>query len=1006
MSKSTTREQYTRALELLNPEQKRAVTSIDGPHAVLAGPGTGKTQILTLRIAHIIDTLGEDVADSILALTFTNAAVRSMTDRLASFVGYELAKRVPIFTFHSFAQHLISEHPEYFGAQAGYRIASDIERIELLEDIIENHHEYGHLKPLFDNHFYIKDILFAISKIKQEGYTPEQYQEKVDAKYQEQLQDESLYYKRDSKFGKKGEIKKAELIKLEKQKEKNHEIVSLYTHYQNKLAENKLMDYADLLLFVIHELESNKEFLADVQERYQYLLIDEHQDTNDGQNHLVELIIGNPVWEGKPNIFTVGDQKQSIFRFAGASESSFHRLQAQVPEMKQIELETNYRSSQLILDRAHELIESSDLHKDEKQLTSFFNQDGLAEIRAFSNYKFELYFIANKIKQSLDEGRDPNEIAVLYRKNYYADELRHIFSAFGIPYRDYSKQNLLDHLEMKKLFLLFAATANLQDDVALSRLLYVDFLEIHPFTVSKILQKFKNTRKTERKSIYAIISDSKILDALEINRDQKDMLIHLAHVLAEGHTKSQNEHFSTLFSYLLQESGFLPYVMSQSNSAQTLKVLEKLYDEIKREAFARDSYSLADFMSYISVLKKHNLSIEIPTEHIHGVSLLTFHGAKGLEFEDVYIYKAIETRKVPERITLALDTPKESSEDERRLLYVAMTRAKQYLSISYPRTDYQNKELSALSFLQEELSIPVVPTDEFEADSSQAISSFISHNQKTSLTLLSPEFIQERFLKRPLSVSALNNYIQSPVLYFFRNLVLLPEALNDSLEFGNAVHKVLELYFSESQKQKTLLDKEGLEKVVETVLLETPRWKKFESKIHKTVGDYYDEYHKNFVLPEEVEYGIFGVEFEIGDGKIIQLGGRIDKIERNKEGELQVIDYKTGKAFSDKKGKNKDDTQVKKDAITRQAVFYALLLENYRGGIYATRKVIFDFVEPNSKGEFEQYKVHVTDADIDKLQQEIRNMAQDILLGEFIARTYENDLIDEQYLELFSLLQK
>lgn len=995
---------YNDSLQLLNPEQREAVEHIEGPVSVSAGPGTGKTQILTLRIAHIIQTLGADTADSVLALTFTNSAVRSMRDRLATFTDYETAYRVPLFTFHSFAQHLISAYPDYFKERAQYRIASDIERIELLQEILEKDIEFGVLKPLFDTNFYLKDILFSLDKIKTEGYTPEEYAKKIETSYLSSLEDESLYYKRDSKFGKKGEIKKAELAKLDARKLKNEELVDIYIRYQAALIKNNYFDYSDLILTVLHEFDTNDSFKQDVQEQYQYILVDEHQDTNDGQNRFLAHLLDNPVWEGKPNIFTVGDAKQSIFRFAGATQDSFKALEKHVSELKHISLKTNYRSGQHILDQAYSTITESEHHAQEETLQSFFKHDGVMELRNFTNYKYELAFIAESIKSKLESGVDPNEIAVLYRKNYYAEDIRTIFDLYSIPYRDYSKKNLLDDVHMKKLFLLFKSCISFNADQYLAKLLYSDFVRIHPFSVSKILQKVRSNRKDERKNIYAIISDKKTLQSLDIPTEEINTVLSFANFLAEAHAKSHNEQFIHIFSFIVRESGFLEYLLKLPNNAQALASLDTLFNEVKRESFAKEEYTLADFDSYITVMKEYKLSIEIPTEHRDGVSLLTFHGSKGLEFEDVYLYKAVETRKVPQKITLSLDLADGSYEDERRLLFVALTRAKKNVYISYPEVDYQDKGQSLISFLREQALIQEISTKEFEENSVLPVITMLQEPDEVTLSLLDPQYITKRFTSRGLSVSALNNFIDSPVLYFFRNLVLLPEAMSDVLEFGNCIHRVLEDFFKISMHTKEVGTKEDLLDVYKDVSQEIQRWSKYKVQAEALLREYWDEYHGSMVVPQEVEYGVFGVEFTLDSGATIQLAGRIDKIEEDKDGNIIVVDYKTGKSYSEKKGKNKEDTQKKKDAITRQAVFYALLLESYRGGRYATRNVVFDFVQRNTSGVFEKYEVVVTDEQLLNLKEEINTMADSILSGQFIRDVYSTQDIDDSYKELFDIL--
>jgi len=991
---------YKKSLEQLNPEQKEAVTHIDGPVAVKAGPGTGKTQILTLRIAHIISELGADMADSILALTFTNSAVRGMKERLAFFTDYETAYRVPIFTFHSFAQHVIQAYPEYFQVEHDFRISSDIERIELLEKIIDEA-DFGALKPKYNNYMYLKDIMFGIDKIKNEGLDPDQYLEQIHKRHEQALASDEIRYKKKYRGYEAGDIKPKELVKLEKRKEKNIALVDIYRTYQETLKKNKLFDYSDLLLIVLRELDTNSEFKQQLQEEYQYILVDEHQDTNDGQNRLLFHLIDNPVWEGKPNIFTVGDGKQSIFRFAGATEASFEILNSALPETKIIELKTNYRSGQHVLDQAYKTIAESEHHAQEVALNSFFKHDGVIELRNFSNYKYELLFIAKQIQNKIEKGEDPNEMAVLYRNNTYGADVRRILDVFGIPYKDYSKKNLLDNSYIMKLLLLMQSIESLHADEQLAQLLYSDFIKIHPYSVSKILQKRNNNRKETRKNIYSIISDRKVLAEIEIPKDEIEICVIFSEFLAQAHARSKQEEFVQIFPYVIRDSGFLSYVITLSDSATVLQAIEKLYDEGKREGFVRDSYKLTDFISYIRAMKEHQLSIEIPTEHRDGVSLMTFHGSKGLEFEDVYIYKAVESRSPGGKLTLALDVFKDSIEDERRLFFVALTRAKKNLYLSTPGVDYQEKEKSLLSFIKEQELITEIDVTDFEKEITFPVVEFMAEPQDFSLSLIDPTYVREKFLKSSLSVSALNNYIESPILYYFRNLVRLPEAKSDTLEYGSFIHEVLEYFFKESQKTKEIGAIDDMERVINQVIQEHPKWERYKKDGSILLTDYYEERKEHMRVPLETEYPVYGFKLALENDINLLLTGKIDKIEQNEKGDIVIIDYKTGRSLSDMTGSDKKKRQEK---TIRQAVFYALLLDTYRAGKYRSRTVVFDYVERAESKEYEPYTVHVTDVQIDELKQEIQDMVDSIISGRFLQELYSSQDIPDHYKDLFRVI--
>jgi len=351
----------------LNPPQKQAVDTVDGPVFVMAGPGTGKTQILTLRIANIL--LQTDIEpENILALTFTNAAAYNMRERLADVVGPEAAHRVYISTFHSFAEDMMKQYSDIFKNVYGTRLISPIEQIELLEKIVDTQKtEYFSIFRRRDST--IRSIAFSLGKIKGEGMTAVEFRKHAIAQFDIDSESDDIRYKRKFKEFNAGDIKPAEFRKLQQRRDKNLELADIYEVYESELKNLGVYDFSDVIVRMIHELHTEDSlFKIELQEQFQYLLVDEHQDTNDAQNTIVHALIDNPVSEGKPNIFVVGDSKQAIFRFAGASEESYTRLLGSLTEPVVINLEQNYRSHQRVLDSSYSLIKKSDVHADESAL--------------------------------------------------------------------------------------------------------------------------------------------------------------------------------------------------------------------------------------------------------------------------------------------------------------------------------------------------------------------------------------------------------------------------------------------------------------------------------------------------------------------------------------------------------------------------------------------------------------------------------------------------------------
>src|SRR3989344_2490268 len=334
----------------LNKEQREAVDAIEGPVMVIAGPGTGKTQILTLRIANILRKTDVPL-DAILALTFTEAGESAMRKRLVSTIGSP-AYRVGIFTFHSFCNDIIKRFPEEFPRIIGSTNVSDIDKIVIIKDLIEKT-PLKLLRPYGDTFYYLHPTRQKISELKRENISPNEFSRLAAEKDKELKNVPDLLHKKGAYKGKM----KGKYETMQKSIEKNKELLKLYVAYEKVLAERKLYDYEDMILEVIRSLEKKEDFRLRLQEEYQYVLADEHQDANNAQNKLLELLVS---FHQNPNLFIVGDEKQAIYRFQGASLENFLYFQKKYKGARVIELVENYRSTQTILDAAYSIMFGGD----------------------------------------------------------------------------------------------------------------------------------------------------------------------------------------------------------------------------------------------------------------------------------------------------------------------------------------------------------------------------------------------------------------------------------------------------------------------------------------------------------------------------------------------------------------------------------------------------------------------------------------------------------------------
>lgn len=1049
--KNEYQEEFEKAYKILNPQQKKAVDTIDGPVVVVAGPGTGKTQILTLRIANIIDKLGADVAENILALTFTNAGVFAMRERLTDFIGVEMAYQVNIFTFHSFAEEQIKNNPDYFSRFAFSQPATDIQQIQIVEEIIQNI-DLEYLKTFASDHHYTRDIINAINDLKMEAISPDDFRKSLE-KIEERIlteEGENAYLKRKSGNRQKGDLKKTIEDKISKQKGKQEELVDIYEKYQIELEEKKLYDFSDMILTVVQEAEQNEGYRFLLQEQYQYLLVDEHQDTNSAQNRIIELIGSAEVNENRPNIFTVGDEKQAIYAFQGASLDNFLKFKEQYDDVKVVNLENNYRSSQKILDSAHSVLAGEiELQAKNEKVASLNHRVKVAEL---NNYKEELIFLAESIKARISNREDPNSIAVFYRQNKNLFEIKDIFDKFEIPYKVFSRENILDNKEIKKLIIFLRAVANPYNDEILAKLLFVDFLKISStakfssksvenlavggidtFDILKVLRKMDYRGREsglKNKSILKIISSPKILEQIEVEHPIE--FLGLANKLKEYRKKSEDSDFLEFFEWFIKESGFLKHILKLTDSVSALKRLEKIFDEARKQFFSKKEYKLKDFLEYIDILEKYNVTIDLGQDNLgQGVNLMTAHGSKGLEFDTVYITNFVDTIWPGRRYGVAFKLPTSKVEggidDERRLFYVALTRGKQEVIISHSKLDLEGREKKVSRFLaeidKEQLGGRSSRRSEGRSDGrgatsllsavevknlniTERVKTFFQPKEEQALSVFSPEYVREQFLKNTLSVSALNNYMQSPLKYFFRNLLRLPSTQTKTLIFGNIIHQTLEDFFKASKKAKKVLaeDKllENFERVLSTTVMLEKYYDESKKRGEKLLREYYQNYKDDFALEIETEKKVF-TSMKLRNGETLKLYGIVDKVELLPGNKIRVVDYKTGRTYKDKFKDERED-------LHRQLVFYKLLLDKYHEKTghpeIKVEEGMLDFVEKSRKtGEFERKILTITPAEVKELEEQIQDFAEDILSGDFLKQKYERDKNTEDFFDLWSLRQ-
>ena len=976
---------FKEAYAALNAAQKEAVDTIEGPVMVVAGPGTGKTQILTLRIANIL--LKTDAApENILALTFTESGAKAMRERLVRYIG-KAAYRVGIYTFHGFAGQLIRQYPDAFPRVIGGRPASDIEKISLIESIIESG-GYSVLRPHGNPQYYITPIIRMLGSLKQENVSPNAFRQIIDAQ-QATLDATEQYH---TKGAHKGKVR-GDYTKLEKTIAKNEELLNVYRAYEALLQEQNLYDFEDMLVEAVAVLEEKEDVLRDLQETYQYILADEHQDVNGVQNALLKHLVS---FHDQPNIFAVGDEKQAIYRFQGASLENFLYFEDAFPGTKTIALSENYRSGQPILDAAHSLVavEDGPLKDLRVPLHAALVPEANVSSRTFSHQVIEDQWVVEDIKAALEAGVDANQVAVIVRTNREVERFAALLRKAAVAVEASADGDVLQHPVMTRVLEFMAAITAPEDEVALFALLHAPYWQLSSADLMKVL----SGRRYDR-SLASILESEDVLTELKV--ENREAVAHIVAVLENARTAATHQAPQEQLETALQASGFIEHLLHE-DPVDGVRVLRRIYDEVE-ELVQRDGVrDLRSVLTGLRLRQEYGIPLMAPYIRTHStaVQVMTAHKSKGLEFERVYLPHLVDsawggsTRRnyfdIP-LTTAVLDEKAASLDDERRLLFVGCTRAASVLLLSSSGENAEGKELlpSRLLLDLDPASVEVVATAETEA----AFSVASTLQSATVPRKLDQSVIQTLFTERGFSATSLNNYLRSPWDYIYRNLLRIPEVQGVSLLFGTAVHNVLERATRQHSR------KEGWPSTSDIFT-----WLKHEfNRLPITEVEYarlseraqaalvpYLEHLEATVTGKTIEEVSLTVELPTGNALLpsVRLTGKLDRIDLSPDGTaLRVIDYKTGKPRTRNVIEGK--TASSDGEYKRQLVFYALLLSLADQSNLVTREAVLSFVEPDSKGVIKEEAFSVTDEEIATLKEEIIAAALELHSGSFLAEPYE-----------------
>lgn len=1029
----------------LNDNQRQAVDYIHGSLLVIAGPGTGKTELLSMRTAQILrqtDTL----PNSILCLTFTESGATNMRQRLRQIIG-EDAYKIAIHTFHSFGTEIINQHREYFFRGADAQPVDELTQYQIISGILEELDWRNPLSTKNNGEFvYIKDLIRIISEFKQSGLTPSELRAIIEDNQStiaeitpdiQQVFSAKISKKTIEMFAPIAE--KIANLAAKNPDEKNSKLpasitpyanvlalsivhatqeaidenstkpltawknkwceknangefvlkdftaaeklsaaIDVYEKYVNTLSERSLFDYDDMILSVIQACESHPELRANLQEQFQFIMVDEFQDTNLAQLRLLFNLTSEN--DDNPNIMAVGDDDQAIFSFQGADVGNIQRFRQHYHDPKIIVLTDNYRSAENILSSARDVItQGADRLENtidglSKQLTAHANSEGSkVEIQEFSSVSEERAGIAKQIAELIKNGEKPENITIIARHHKELIEiLPHLYKEnLFVNYErhdDILEQDIIQILD--KLARTVVAISQNNLDVANSLLPEITAHPAFGFSALDIwklsLQAYKNRQLW--------------LESMLANGVFKEFAEWLLERAKDVPNLPLEEQLDNLLGLTNDESGDLPvnslanfYFSPEKldkNPEAYLTILESLRTlrQKLRDRITDKNPTLEDFLEFIDLhisTKTRLTQIRTQASSISGaINLMTAHKSKGLEFPHVFVIGAIDSawgekvrtrsRAIRYPANLQLQ-PAGATYDERlRLFFVAMTRAKTTLTMTYSQTNDSGSDTIIASFLTN-CTPTVIPTSDDPAEQIELAETDWTTRLTSPIVPELKDLLAPALETYKLSATHLNNFLDvsrgGPQNFLLNNLLHFPSAKNSAAAYGTAIHSSLQqahcLFSADHQLPSTEQILQFFQKSLESQHLPADDFQLYLDKGKSALAAFLNAKSSDFHNTDLAELDFSNQGVIINNAR---LTGKLDVVDIDKQNKtIFVTDYKTGKPSRSWKGST-DYEKIKLHKYRQQLMFYQLLVEHSRDySNFTFTGGRLQFVEPDIK---------------------------------------------------------
>ena len=1054
-------EKFKTRYNKLNSAQKEAVDTIDGPLLVVAGPGTGKTELLSMRAANILratDTLPENI----LCLTFTDSGANAMRARLASIIGTD-AYKVAIQTFHSFGTEIINHHSEYFYRGADFSPADEVATYSILTDIFEELDYNNPLASKMNGDFtHLRDTAQVISELKQAGLSSSELLQIIDSneKLLDAVEPEltAIFANRISKTtiallppiaNKIAELPAPQLppaiapladalalsmarafdeavasgkttpitawrntwlekdargefvFKDRKRHAKLRAVAPIYDRYLAEMRQAELFDYDDMILNVVQAIEQYPDLRFNLQERYQYIMVDEFQDTNLAQLRILFNLTDTPHGDA-PNIMAVGDDDQAIYSFQGADVGNIHRFRKRYPDHASVVLTDNYRSSQTILDRAREIIVQASGRLEtsmdiDKQLQAHTNDtNSQVTLSALPSRQEEFAWIAESIQENITKGIKPSEIAVIARRHSDLIALLPYLNHAGIAVNYERRDNVLDDERIQLLELMTRVYVDIaagEHDEANSLLPELIAQPMFGFDSEAIWRLSLQAYRNRTNWLEAMLTSPTfqplakwLLDRAKASLTEPletflDTLIGVPQNYTANDdtdddndavrkpTKSHRNAFISPFYQYYFNSDILG--SSPDTYLTALEALQTLRSKLREGA--PDSTMLAsDFLTLIDTYRQLNIpvvSIRRASETAqNAINLMSAHKSKGLEFDTVYVINSIDSMwgervrsrsrliNYPENLAIS---PNADSYNERiRLYFVAMTRAKRQLYLSYARSDDTAKDTLKASFLAG-TNLQEIDRQPSSTAALAEQSEIAWHDRLTApINRTMKELLAPTLENYKLSITHLNNFIDitrgGPQNFLLNNLLRFPQAKSANAIYGTLIHTVLQhahSHLAASGTRKPIEDITGeFIRLLHQQNLSDADLALYSKRGIEALEVFLTAKYDTFAPSQKPELSFAGQGVVLGQAR---LTGSLDLVDIDNQ-TITVTDYKTGKPSTSWTGKS-DYEKIKLHKYRQQLMFYELLCANSRDyAKYDFGGAILQFVEPDSRGDIYQ----------------------------------------------------